>query len=168
MKWFVACASPSRDEAATERLREQDFEVFWPFTREIKPATKKRKAYEVKHSLFPGYLFVNCGVEEVWKVEETRGIVRVICDSEGNPIPVPDEQVERLSRIALPTGEILMGKKRKQRYRRGDRVKIAEENSPLFGFDLQVSSSSGITLDVVILESGIKAKIPVISVRESQ
>ena len=167
MKWFVACVSPAKDEKVTERLREQGFEVFWPFTREVKSATKKRKAYEVKHSLFPGYLFVQCEIEEVWKVESVTGVVRVICTSEGDPLPVPDEEMGKLTRIALPTGEFLQGKKRKKRYKKGDRVKIAEESSPLFGFDLQVNSSSGITLDVIVLGSGMKAKVPVVSVRRS-
>jgi transcription antitermination factor NusG len=135
MKWFVACASPAKDEAVTERLREREFEVFWPFTREIKPATKKRKAYEVKHSLFPGYLFVQCELEEVWKVEDTTGVMRVICTSEGDPLPISLQIMRELQKRCDFNGEVFQrrGKSGRRRLRKGNKIRTLDEDSPLFG-----------------------------------
>lgn len=135
MEWFVACVTPAKDEIVTERLREKEFDVFWPFIRDVKPATKKRKSYEIKYSLFPGYLFVNCEVSEVWRVEDATGVVRVICNNQGDPIPIGDEIMRELQKRADINGEIFQrgGKTARRRFRKGSKIRTLDEDSPLFG-----------------------------------
>ena len=140
MSWFVACVTPQKDEKTVWRLRDKGFEVFWPYLLETKPPTRRRKAYEVRHSLFPSYLFINCEVCEIWKIEDVTGISRVMCDTEGNPLPVADSTIQTIKKRCDPSGEVYQrsGKAARRRFRKGEKIKTIDEDSPLFGLTLIV------------------------------
>jgi len=145
MKWYVACLSPSRDENAVQMLYEKGFDVFWPYLTKLLPGTKKRKARLVKRPLFPGYLFVLCDLEEVWKVEDTHGVARVICTTEGDPLPVGEDIMKELQKTCDINGEFFEKKSRghRRRFKKHDRIKTLDEDSPFFGLIVIVKEMLG-------------------------
>ena len=142
MKWYVACLNPSKDEAVVGVLFEQGFDVFWPYFSRLLPATKKRRARIVKRPLFPGYLFILCEFEEVWKIEGVNGITRVICTTEGDPVPVSDEIMKELQKKCDINGEFFERKNSggRRRFKKHDKIRTLDEDSPFFGLVIKVQN----------------------------
>ena len=54
----------------------------------------------------------------------------------GDPTPINAESVDRLRRLAMPTGEMIPRKRRKSLYSRGDRLIVQSVENLLYGREL--------------------------------
>jgi len=77
-RWHAVFCKPRQDERAEFHLRNQDFEVFRPRTRE--PRIRNGRRYQVIESLFPRYLFVElaAGGQDWAPIRSTRGAVGLV------------------------------------------------------------------------------------------
>jgi transcription antitermination factor NusG len=84
------------EKAVNSALAEKDIETFLPI-REVLSRWKDRKK-RIQIPLFPGYLFVNIDLKEMWDVLNRRSVVRIL-GVKGIPIPVPVEQINAIRRL---------------------------------------------------------------------
>ncbi len=97
-KHWHAVHTRSRHEKVTARLlAEQGVERFLPLRR-VQSQWADRKKW-VRKPLFPGYLFVHVGADEVPAVSQTRGVVRLLGTEPARPSVVPDVEVESIRRL---------------------------------------------------------------------
>ncbi|MDA2918688.1 UpxY family transcription antiterminator [Desulfobacterota bacterium AH_259_B03_O07] len=81
---------------ANSALAEKDIETFLPL-RDVISQWKDRKKH-VELPLFPGYLFVNIELNDRLSVLNTHGVVRILGNN-GDPIPVPTEEMDSIRKI---------------------------------------------------------------------
>jgi len=84
--WIVAKIKPNKDEIAITNLSRQNFEVFQPKFNTI--SKERNKFKEVTKTVFLSYIFIAVNLEEKnWhKINNTRGISRIIAF--GNKVPI--------------------------------------------------------------------------------
>ncbi|MDX9942026.1 MAG: UpxY family transcription antiterminator [Bacteroidales bacterium] len=99
-KWY-AIYTRSRYEKRVEKfLREKEVEVYLPLMRVFRRWSDRMKRVEVP--LFNSYLFVRTHPSDqrhYYNILQTPGVVRFIT-FEGQPVPVPDHQIDALQRLS--------------------------------------------------------------------
>ena len=92
--WYVAQLKPNGFHKAQLNLARQGFECFMPMRkRTIRHA---RKLDTVVRPIFPGYIFVKFGLNNIeWrKINSTLGVNRLISFREGRPAKIPESLME--------------------------------------------------------------------------
>lgn len=103
-RWFVAQVKPRQLELAIEHLQRQGFETHCPLVSRSKLVA--RKPMVVREALFPGYVFVELGVEARWRsINSTVGVLRLVTFG-NDPAPVPSGFVERLQIMVDKYGDV--------------------------------------------------------------
>lgn len=84
--WILARNKPNQNKIALINLERQNFEIFQPTFKTM--SRRQNKFKEIIKPVFPGYIFIAINLEENnWhKINNTRGISRVIVF--GNEIPL--------------------------------------------------------------------------------
>lgn len=95
-EWYALYTVVRHEKTVNSALAQKDIETFLPF-REITSQWKDRRK-RIQLPLFPGYLFVNMLLQEMWTVLNTRGVVKIL-GVNGSPIPVPVEQICTIKRL---------------------------------------------------------------------
>ncbi|MBI2485757.1 MAG: UpxY family transcription antiterminator [Deltaproteobacteria bacterium] len=95
-EWYSVYTMVRHEKAANLALAEKDIETFLPL-REVLSRWKDRKK-RIQIPLFPGYLFVNIHLKDMWDVLNRRNVVRIL-GVQGIPIPVPVEQINAIKRL---------------------------------------------------------------------
>lgn len=98
-RWYVVQSKLQQEKLATQELRKQRFDVFYPTF--IKKSRCKRtgKTTDVVSPLFPSYLFVEFDVvrNKRWKsIKNTRGVKNLLACTETTISPVPKGCVEAI------------------------------------------------------------------------
>lgn len=95
IRWYVVATRPSQEERATENLRRQGFDVWFP--RVQRTRRRARRFDTVLCPLFPGYLFVRLDLGgDHWRpISSTFGVRRLICGDSG-PCALPEGFVAEL------------------------------------------------------------------------
>jgi len=97
--WYAVQTRARNEKAISERLQEQGFTTFLPLVTEIRRWSDRKKKVELP--LFSCYLFVKLVAgnnDERMRVYRTNGVFRIV-SMLGEPIPVPDEQIEALRAV---------------------------------------------------------------------
>ena len=133
--WFVVYCQAQKEQLACRELKRIGFEVFWPHTSSWAAAGHKEKSRLVKKSWLPRYVFVRSFKENLWAVNDAAGVSTVVHAPGGEPFPVCDDVMGIIQSQADHLGEVFIGKRKrpKPKYRVGDRIRITDEKSPLFG-----------------------------------
>jgi transcription antitermination factor NusG len=92
-EWYAVYTVVRHEKAVNAALTEKDIETFLPL-REVLSRWKDRKK-RIQIPLFPGYLFVNIRLKEMWDVLNRRSVVRIL-GVKGVPIPVPADQISAI------------------------------------------------------------------------
>ncbi|MCY1273732.1 Transcription antitermination protein RfaH [compost metagenome] len=94
-RWYLVQCKPRQDQRALEHLERQGYTCLLP--EHCVERLTRGKLQLRSEPLFPGYLFIHLDrVEDNWlPIRSTRGVSQIV--SFGNqPIPVPNEVIERL------------------------------------------------------------------------
>lgn len=83
-----------------EALTVKNLEAFLPLRNVINRWKDRKK--ELQLPLFPGYLFVRIEPNDRFDVLNTRGVVRILGNN-GNPVPVPVEEIEATKKLLETT-----------------------------------------------------------------
>ena len=97
LPWYALRTKSNFEQPAAAVLRNKGFEDFLPVS-----ATRKRwsdRMKTVETPLFPGYVFCRFDVQKRLPVLTTPGVVGIVGVGK-QPAPIPDQEVERVRRIA--------------------------------------------------------------------
>ena len=154
------------EQKVNRDLQRLGFNTLYLFITEWVRTAQKSRSRLSRRSFFPRYLFAQGGRGDLHTIKDTTG-VQYVCGTGGEPVPVPDQAIDRLERLALPTGEVLIGKRRRTKYMRGDRVQVADETSALFGLNLLLTwvDNNAIIGDLE-QTANMRVKLPLDAVRK--
>lgn len=105
-RWYVLSCTPRKERMIFHQLRDQGFEVFYPY---IVIRTKDLNTLKIE-PYFPGYLFVKVDLSSValstfqW-MPMTSGLICVA----GNPAFVPDPMVQAIHRSLKKANSNVLG-----------------------------------------------------------
>ncbi|MDP9024309.1 MAG: UpxY family transcription antiterminator [Candidatus Eremiobacteraeota bacterium] len=95
--WFVLRLRSRFDFAVRDQLRADSIEEFLPTREETTRWTDRMNV--TTRPLFSGYIFARFDPREASRVRQTRGVVQILSIAQ-EPVPVPDEVIANLQRIA--------------------------------------------------------------------
>jgi transcriptional antiterminator NusG len=93
-KWFAVYTMPQSEQAVRRMLDIKQIESFLP-TFETHRVWKNRQKVKIQSPLFPSYMFVHIDPRRRSSVLGTKGVLRIIGNSQG-PLPVPDKEIQFL------------------------------------------------------------------------
>ena len=97
MRWFAAHIRSRQEKKVASQLVERQVDHFLPLY--VAARRWSDRVARVELPLFPGYLFVHITLEERLKVLQIPGVVGIV-SSRGEPVPLPDTDLQRL-RLSL-------------------------------------------------------------------
>jgi len=96
-QWYAIYTRSRHEKDVSDEYTELSLEHYLPLvSRDQRWRDRQRK---VDFPLFPVYLFAHeCflgkeGWEKRVQILHAKGVVRILCDQEGTPIPVPDQEI---------------------------------------------------------------------------
>jgi len=98
--WYAVQTRARNEKVISERLKEQGLITFLPLVTEIRRWSDRKKKVELP--LFSCYVFVKlvfANSEERMRVFRTNGVFGIVSMG-GEPIPIPEEQIEALRTVA--------------------------------------------------------------------
>lgn len=164
-RWCAIEAKPNSERKACDNLSKQEFRlthdrgrtvkipIFYPVF--LKTSCHGRRVKTVKAAYFPRYLFgfFDPSAVEWGPIQNTRGVLRVICTRTGNPYPVLRGVIERLKLRSDRNGGTIKldAKEIETRFKKGDRVNIID--GPFTSFPATVDellTDDGTRLSVLV------------------
>ena len=159
--WHAVHTRSRHEKMVAGLFAQRGVEHFLPLRRGLSRWADRKKW--VQKPMFPGYLFVHIGWEEIPVVWETRGAVRLLGPQPDKPSIVPDAEVENLRRLVK--GEVRV-EPRPYSVRPGQLVRIAY--GPLRGVEgklLREGRRYLLVVSVKLLEQAVAAEVPADAVR---
>ena len=89
--WFAVHTRSRHEKQVDSFLKEKCIDSFLPLIKTLSRRRDRRSFVDLP--LFPGYLFVNIPLDNVFDVISTRGVVRIIGTDPFTPTPIPEKQV---------------------------------------------------------------------------
>jgi len=124
-KWMVSKVKRQQETRVMANLQAQDIEAFWPHR--VVTVRHARRLSERPQSLFPGYIFVKSGPQQITQLNSTRGIQYILRYEDGRPNVIPSDIMEALFQRFNPNGLV----KKDKTISKGDSVRVA--NGPFAG-----------------------------------
>ena len=119
--WYALYTRPLWEKRIASVLTGLEIETYLPSHQVWSRRTSTPK--QVEEPIFPGYLFVRCGLtKQTWlNIKKTSGVVRIL-GVEAEPVPIPDWEIESLRKV-LAVNPNVPGH---PRLRKGDRVVVVK------------------------------------------
>jgi transcription antitermination factor NusG len=93
--WYAAYVCSRHEKQVISQLQERRVTCFLPVYRSVRRWKDRRKELELV--LFPGYVFVHLDLKERLRVLQLPSVVRFVSFN-GHPAPLPDSEIEILSK----------------------------------------------------------------------
>ncbi len=103
--WYAVYTRPRHEKKVNEELVEKGMETFLPLVKKISQWKDRKK--KIDAPLFKGYLFVHIDYKDRYTVLQTKGVVKIVNFS-GDPVVVPDWQIDSLKRMLTRPEKIQM------------------------------------------------------------
>lgn len=94
--WYALYTVVRHEKTVNSALEKRNISSFLPM-RNVVNRWKDRKK-QIQIPLFPGYLFIHAGREDIYRSLNIRGVVRILGDSNG-PKSIPLTQIEGIKKI---------------------------------------------------------------------
>ena len=153
--WYALYTMVRHEKVVNNALQKKDIKTFLPLRTSINRWSDRKK--EVSVPLFPGYIFIHAGWEEISKSLNTRSVVRVLGNSDG-PIPIPDMQIEGIRTLI----------ENKINFEAHPLIKVGREvvvsNGPLEGFTGKVIEKRGsykLILSLDLIKRSVSAEVDI-------
>ena len=151
--WFALHIHSRREKLIQSALESHGLAQFLPTYK-----LRKSRSQVVEKSLFPGYLFSRFNPVRRLPVLLIPGVLRILSDEFSRPIPVPDEEIERL-RAAVAS---LLPISPWQYTAQGERVSI--ESGPMAGYEgivqrMKSANSCRVILTVELLRRSVAVEV---------
>lgn len=95
VRWYAAYVCSRHEKQVLSQLQERNITCFLPVYRSVRRWKDRRKELELV--LFPGYVFVHLDLKDRLRVLQLPSVVRFISFN-GHPAPLPDTEIETLSK----------------------------------------------------------------------
>ncbi|WP_022942339.1 transcription/translation regulatory transformer protein RfaH [Psychromonas hadalis] len=120
-QWFIVYCKSREEERAFQNLHNQGIESFFPKIKKEKISRGKKIICE--ESLFPNYLFIHIGQEDINfnRIRSTRGINDFIRFG-GKISTVPDTLMQQLKKICYVLNDLEVDKQ--SLFKNGDKIEI--------------------------------------------
>jgi transcriptional antiterminator RfaH len=156
LKWYAIYTNPRAEKLVFERLEEVNIEAFLPLMRTYRKWSDRKKL--VIKPLLSSYVFVKVLRKNFPKVYTLTGVVRFI-SFDGQPVPIPQEQIDNLRLIVDSDAEIEVTG---EALAEGDKVKVARGNlAGLTGELIRINGKKKVVVRLDKLEQNIILTIPV-------
>jgi len=160
--WYAVHTHPQAEAGADRELRRQGFMTFFPVIRvrkrrRVPGTTIKQARFMAAWSDVPRfhrYIFVLCEPFEIGLINDTLWVSTVISVPGRDPVPLPDEIMDRIMEEAEGQAVDEVGRKRLDP---GTIARIADGN-PLEGLIAQVSVDLGNKIKAYC--AGVKVELP--------
>ncbi|MBV8051934.1 MAG: UpxY family transcription antiterminator, partial [Acidobacteriaceae bacterium] len=93
--WYAAYVCSRHEKQVVSQLQERRVACFLPVYRSLRRWKDRRKELELV--LFPGYVFVHLDLKDRLRVLQLPSVVRFVSFN-GHPAPLPDSEIEILSK----------------------------------------------------------------------
>jgi transcription antitermination factor NusG len=93
--WYAAYTYPRHERSVFEQLMQKSVECYLPLYEEVHRWTDRN--VKVQLPLLPGYVFVHMPLGERKKVLSIGSVVRILSFN-GQPVPLPESEIETLKR----------------------------------------------------------------------
>ncbi len=95
-KWYAIYTRSRHEFKVNKELSRKQFDTFLPVANSLR-RWKDRKKY-IETPLFPGYLFINCQMDNYKHLEilKTKGVVRVLGINKKELSTIPHEEIESI------------------------------------------------------------------------
>ena len=95
VRWYAAYVCSRHEKQVVTQLQERRISCFLPVYRSVRRWKDRRKELELV--LFPGYVFVHLDLKDRLRVLQLPSVVRFVSFN-GHPAPLPDSEIEILSK----------------------------------------------------------------------
>ncbi|MCF6147838.1 MAG: UpxY family transcription antiterminator [Candidatus Kuenenia sp.] len=158
--WFAVHTKSRHEKQVDSFLKEKNISSFLPLVKVISRRRDRRKFIDVP--LFPGYLFVNISLDNIYEVKSTRGVVRIVGNEENlEPSPIPDVEIHNLktlinSNVSIDPYKYLQ---------KGTRVRVV--SGPLMGLEgmlVKRKTNYRVVISINLLQKSTSAEISIADV----
>ena len=160
-KWYAVYTRPRAEKQVYQRLVESEVETFLPMQKTFRQWSDRRKLIE--KPLLSSYIFVKISKKNFPVVFKTYGVVKFVT-FEGQPVPIPQNQIDNLRLLINSDAEIeVTGEK----FAKGDNVEVVSGSlTGLTGELIGRGSSKRVVVRLDNLEVNIVVAIPVTFLRK--
>jgi transcription antitermination factor NusG len=130
--WFAVHCAPSAESSVAIKLARKSFNVFFPHTVETIRSTREARERYVRRAHLTGYLFVQLEQgSSAFDVNETDGVIALVCGSSSAPVSISDEVMHRLFALADDTGRVRCMERKGRQFQgnKGDHVKFGTSSA---------------------------------------
>ena len=155
-RWYAVYTHPRAEKLAFSRLEEAGVEAFLPLMKTWRQWSDRKKMIE--KPLLSSYLFVKVRKKEFPRVYRVSGVVKFI-SFEGQPVPIPQKQIDNLRLIVNSDAEIEVSG---ESFAKGDNVEvIAGSLTGLTGELIRAGGKKRVIVRIDKLDQNIIITIPV-------
>lgn len=120
-RWYACYTRARHEKQAAELLQQKQIESYLPLTPRISQWKDRKK--RVEFPLFPSYVFGRFALADVHRVLSVPGISTIVRVN-GQPTPVPDEDLENIRRFTAALAESGVTPKPAPFFAEGERVRV--------------------------------------------
>jgi len=154
--WFAVHTRSRHEKQVDSFLKEKSIDSFLPLVKILSRRRDRREFVDIP--LFPGYLFVNISLDNVYDVICTRGVVRIIGTEPFTPTPISEKQVNDIK--ILVNGNVKLDP---YKYlKNGVRVRV--KVGPLMGVEgilLKRKTNYRVVVSIDLLQKAASAEISI-------
>ncbi len=160
--WYAVYTRPRFEKKVYSDYRTKQIRSLLPLHQVSRVWSDRIKILE--EPLFPSYVFVHANARERYAALQSAGVVRMVSFS-GNPVRIPDEQIEAIDRIVRNGYEV----ERYQYLKYGDPVEIVSGPlAGLRGFFIEERGSGRLAVSVHEIQQTLVIQIERGKVRKSR
>jgi transcription antitermination factor NusG len=155
-RWYAIYTHPRAEKLVFSRLEETDIETFLPLMKTYRQWSDRKKMIE--KPLISSYLFVKVKKKQFPKVYTMTGVVKFI-SFEGQPVPIPQKQIDNLKLIINSDAEIEVSG---EAFAKGDNVEVITGSlTGLTGELIRIGGKKRVIVRIDRLDQNIIVTIPV-------
>src|SRR5664279_770302 len=154
-KWYALYTRPRAEKLVFARLEEESIETFLPLQKTFRIWSDRKKL--VEKPLLPSYIFVKTIKKNFPRVYKITGVVKFV-SFEGNPVSIPQKQIDNLRLLINSNAEIEVTS---DRFLPGDNVEVI--NGSLVGLTgelIRIGSKNRVVVRIDRLDQNLILKIP--------
>ena len=155
-RWYAIYTRPRAEKLAYQRLVEADVEAFLPLMKTYRVWSDRKKL--VEKPLLSSYIFVKTKKKHFPVVYKVQGVVKFVT-FEGQPVPIPQNQIDNLRLLINSDAEIEVTS---EKFEPGDNVEVV--NGALIGLTgelIRIGNKNRVVVRIDRLDQNIVLKIPV-------
>lgn len=154
-KWYAVYTRPRAEKLVCNRLIENGVETYLPLQKTFRTWSDRKKLIE--KPLLSSYIFVKTSGKNFPVVYKINGVVKFV-SFEGQPVPIPQKQIDVLRLLIDSNAEIEVSS---EKFEKGDSVEVV--NGALIGLTgelIKIGTHNRFVVRIDRLDQNLILKIP--------